>query len=487
MEQMGRKEEQDDMKKFRKFAAGLFVLFAMMVTITLKTYAADGVIFFTDLDTNVGEKFTITGTVKSYGEDLSDITLHMSYDPEYIRFMDGESATDDGEGSLVFQGPASNDRIDFELEFQALQEGDMRINLDEAEVKTVSGSSLECELGYSDITIGEGDPSKIEEPAKKGPSVTVGSIEYTLSEAFNDPEVPRGFTSGTITYSGVQYQGAVQESGEMRLGYLMDTNGIGSFFVLNETEGVFEPFEQVLISENGYIILLQDDGNVKLPSSYEEVNLTVNDHQFPAWQDTQNKDFYLVYALNAEGVKGMYRYDSKEDTYQRYDVEEAQEEGESKKAGLFGKVSDYLGNHVDQFLLGFLLVIFLFFVLLIILAVKLHNRNAELDEIYDEYGLDLEDGKAEIPSKGSSEPESLFDEDEDFDLIEEDLEDEVEEADLEDEEDYYDDEDDADDFDEYENLDFDQTANLKQKPNKISDRKKSKKDDDFDIEFIDLD
>ena len=37
----------------------------------------------------------------------------------------------------------------------------------------------------------------------------------------------------------------------------------------------------------------------------------------------------------------------------------------------------------------------MFVIIIVILGVKLHNRNAELDEIYDEYGLDDEDEKTE--------------------------------------------------------------------------------------------
>ena len=63
------------------------------------------------------------------------------------------------------------------------------------------------------------------------------------------------------------------------------------------------------------------------------------------------------------------------------------------------------------------------FLLLIVIGVKLHNRNRELDELYDEYEIDLEDDvtKPEKPAK------SRYEEQEDDGISLEDFEYEEEE------------------------------------------------------------
>ena len=81
-------------------------------------------------------------------------------------------------------------------------------------------------------------------------------------------------------------------------------------------------------------------------------------------------------------------------------------------------------------------------VVLIVLGVKLHNRNAELDELYDEYGIDEEEDEPEEPVKEKkgglfgkrkkdedefeAYEESSFDEDDFEDDFEDDYEDEYE-------------------------------------------------------------
>ena len=60
------------------------------------------------------------------------------------------------------------------------------------------------------------------------------------------------------------------------------------------------------------------------------MKLTVNNNEFPAWQDVDQEGFYLVYALNSgTGEKGFYQYDTMEESYQRFVVSENTEEKEA--------------------------------------------------------------------------------------------------------------------------------------------------------------
>ena len=104
--------------------------------------------------------------------------------------------------------------------------------------------------------------------------------------------------------------------------------------------GTFSPFEQVELSQDRYIVLLQDDGSVSLPSAYQETTLTLNGKEFPVWQNTDNADYYVVYALNADGQKGLYQYDTVDGTYQRYvenTAASSEEESGSSAGGLLGQ------------------------------------------------------------------------------------------------------------------------------------------------------
>ena len=106
--------------------------------------AANGVIFFSDLETSVGDEFTITGTAVVSGDVIGDATIHMTYDPSYMRFEEGDGVNADTDGNLTFKGSGdgSSDRIEFTMKFQALQEGSTRLEQGDATVTDSAGSSL---------------------------------------------------------------------------------------------------------------------------------------------------------------------------------------------------------------------------------------------------------------------------------------------------------------------------------------------------------
>ena len=73
------------------------------------------------------------------------------------------------------------------------------------------------------------------------------------------------------------------------------------------------------ISDSTSIVVLSDTSKVKLPSNYQEAKLTLNDKEFPVWQNSDSTDYYVLYAMNNKGETGYYQYDSQENTYQRMD------------------------------------------------------------------------------------------------------------------------------------------------------------------------
>jgi hypothetical protein len=78
--------------------------------------------------------------------------------------------------------------------------------------------------------------------------------------------------------------------------------------------------------------------------------------------------------------------DTVEMTYQRFEAPEVVIE--ELRNPVIAKISDLLQNHLDYVVLGTGLGFLLFIVVIVVLSVKLYNRNAELDEIYEEYGIE---------------------------------------------------------------------------------------------------
>ena len=211
---------------------------------------------------------------------------------------------------------------------------------------------------------------------------------------------------------------------------------------------------------------------MKLPSNYAQTTLTLNGQEFPVWQDNDKDGFYLMYAVNNNGTKNFYEYDSQENTYQRCDVKQDTGASNAKKKGngFFNKMQNVIDGHFKVFAIIFIVIFLLLIIRLIVVRVKLRNRDIELDDLYDEYGIDLEEEEPEpapkkknkkkaqpAPKKGKK--KKVVDED-DFDDYDDDEFDEFDDDDDDDDDDRYDSKryDDEDDYadDDFEEEEFDE-------------------------------
>ena len=92
------------MKFTKKIATILLSVCLIVPCFSVMALAANGVIFFSDLETSVGDEFTITGTAVVSGDVIGDATIHMTYDPSYMRFEEGDGVNADTDGNLTFKG-----------------------------------------------------------------------------------------------------------------------------------------------------------------------------------------------------------------------------------------------------------------------------------------------------------------------------------------------------------------------------------------------
>lgn len=453
------------MKKMKKILTLILTVCFMLPCFSVVSHAADGIIFFTDLETTVGATFTITGTVVARNDVLGDATVQMTYDTAYMKFISGDGVTQSSNGTLVYNGSGngSSDRVEFDMTFQALQEGTTRMTQGTAAVTNKNGSTVTCENGYADVTVGPGDPSLIEpddetttSDSSTGESkgLMINGMQYTPSGAFTDTAVPTGFVTADVTYEGITYTGIVHELTGTQGLYLSSPEGKSDFYLYNETKDQFYPCEEIMISDEYSLILLAETDEISMGDDYVETNISVNGTQFPAWYNLEKDGYYIIYAIgSATGEKSLYMYDSVEHTYQRMEIEdEPVSETEVVTEDGLTKAKNFVTEHFVWILVGVVCVFIVFLILLITFAVKLSHRNSELDDLYDEYQIDMDNEPAKNSVKKQSaknqENELSFD-DEDRYLSYYDEDDEYDYTDNEYEEDDYEYEDD----DEYEEED----------------------------------
>ncbi len=390
------------MKFLKKVLAAVACVCVLATSVTLTSHAAGGRISFADPSTAVGDMVDVKCVLKSSSGSLGSSSVTLSYDASALKFNSGDGVTG-GDGTLTYSGDGGSSEVSFTMTFQALKEGSTEITVASQDVKSSSGSEVKLTEGKSTVTIAAGDPSKIvddtqaaegaDTAASGDATVEVNGTSYTLSD-FVEASVPAGFTKTTMNYEGADRPMVYNETNGVYLAYLTSADGNSNFFLYDDSNATFAPYEEIDISDTTTIVLLSDT-SVKLPSNYAQTTLTLNGQEFPVWQDNDKDGFYLMYAVNNNGTKNFYEYDSQENTYQRCDVKQDTGANNAKKKanGFFDKMQNVIDGHFKVFAIIFIVILLLLIIRLIVVRVKLRNRDIELDDDDDDDDDDRYDSK----------------------------------------------------------------------------------------------
>lgn len=505
------------MKKIKRILSCFIITALLCSGISMTALAASAQLRFSDPSTTVGAEVEVTATFTS-DESVQSMDATLTFDTTMLRFIEGGSAKAEG-GTITLSGAGdgTSTQLNFTLKFQALAEGTTVIEIASSTGQTTYGDTIDVTKGSSTITIGPGDPSLIQttSAAGGGPQVDVNGVAYTVSGDFSEALIPEGFTKSEMQFEGTTCPIVTQESSGTTAMYLQPAEGDADFFLYNADTASFSPFEQVEIASGRYLIFMDDDGKVKIPSGYEKTSITVANagKEFPAWQNTSNPEYYLVYGLNSDGTKALYQHDTVDGTYQRYlKAATISTDSTGKADTLLGKIVEFVGDHLNMFLIAACILFLLFLLILIVVAVKLRHRNLELDDLYDEYGIDLDDEEEEaLPVKSKKanvkEPKekrrNKKDEDDFYDFEDDDDEDEYDDYEDDDEDDYEEEEFEEYNFNDLNSLDDDDDSDIDDldellnarvrepaaRPKKQEPKRRShqEEDDTFKMDIIDLD
>lgn len=428
------------MKLTKKITTLVLAICLAVSCFSMVSFAANS-IQFEDPSTAVGETLDLLGVIKTNANVyIEDRTIDMTYDTAMLKFEQGDNVTETEAGKLTYtlKGQKSTtNRVEFRMKFTVLKEGTTKVQIEKAEIFSTTNAKLTFNEGSSTITIAAGDPSKLPPTTPVEPTGTTVEIDgetYEISETFKKEDVPEGFEEATLEYADAEYKAVSQAETGLYLLYMLNEEGAGEFFLYVDENATFAPFKQISVSDATTIVLLSYVENLAVPAPFVETTVEVNGYSFPAWQDPEHTDVCLIYAMNNRGEKSFYQFDTVERTYQRYELPEVEEVNADSLAA---KLNEVLGKHMDIFVLGVGVGFVIFLIIILVLSVKLYNRNAELDELYDEYGIDLFDDELVeqddnvVRLVGNTEEEDIDYETEDdiviagLDEIEEDSEDET--------------------------------------------------------------
>jgi hypothetical protein len=403
------------MRKIKKLVVTFLAICLMCPGLSVITEAATAELRFADPSTTVGAEVEVKTKLSSVSS-LQSMEATLTYDKSELKFISGDNATAK-DGTIKISWTGTGTTAEFNLKFQALKEGTSNIEVSSATGTATDGSTLEITQGSSAVTIGAGDPSLIKDDTEDqsedskttvadGPVVKVNSKKYVVGNEFSEELIPDGFKKGEMTFEGSKYTVITQEASGINAMYLTEkSSGDSDFFLYNSDDGSFSPFEEVEIAKDRYIIPLMNDGKLKLSSRYQKTTLTLNGKEFDTWQDTKDAEYYIVYALNSDGEKTTYRYDTTDGTYQKYSPESQGTTSGNKNngKGLWGKILNFVEEFLDIVVIIAIALFLLVLLMFIVTAIKLRHRDLELDDLYDEYGIDMDEEEAVLKEKKKEE------------------------------------------------------------------------------------
>ncbi len=343
------------MKKITKLFVSLFLILCMLLY-TLPAFAASSaVISASSTSVKVGDTVTVTFTVK--GKNIAAAQGTFSYDSSVLTYVSGSGGASNGNIAMITDSEGGASSLSCSVKFTAAAEGKSNITVSISKTLDYSENSLgSCSAGASITVKNPTKPTK--EPAPKptdkqndkpSPKPTVqskptASVNPTPSpsptpavsereipikmgdktlyiwQSLDTVTIPEGLSDVKVKYEGKEITAAadIENGGFPTLIYITDGNGEnGSFYLYNEADGTVAPYKTIASSKKSYT-LTPAAKEPDIPDGFKAKEIAIDDTKLNAWQSEQDKDFYLLYLYDASGDAGLYMYDSKNGTIQRY-------------------------------------------------------------------------------------------------------------------------------------------------------------------------
>ena len=240
-------------------------------------------------------------------------------------------------------------------------------------------------------------------------SVSIDGNNYSIATIFDPSVLPEDFEQVKYTYNGQEISAAKSSVSDIMLLYLIAPDGSGSFYIYDETKKEFSLYVKINMSSKSITVLPLPDG-VSVPAGFVENTITINNSKtVKGWvlDGEGEKEYCLVYAMNAEGEKNFYRYDVKEKTIQRYFANPtdagnvaANQQGSGEEISKLKQ-----SNNIKTYVIVALIIVIIAMLMYIISKVLLASRSpyvnkndelADIDKKMSSSSLDLEETDAKL-------------------------------------------------------------------------------------------
>lgn len=255
----------------------------------------------------------------------------------------------------------------------------------------------------TDDNTDEPEPDNTDEPQEQ--CYDIGGIKMYPSEDGDESQIPEGFALSEITLWEKAYPYWVNDTigSDVGLIYLVDENQEnGAWYRISEAS----PYEAnpfiCFKSEYGYIIATPEKMNETAPAGYTSETINIEGKGVAdAFVKAGDEENCLIYAVNQDGVYGLYQYDLQDRTYMRYKeapVAEDTQVPEEPTIEDSTKVSD-LESQNRLLFYAFIVVVAILLIVIVILVVK---RRHDGDDYEDDDDYEEEDEEEEDTDSASN-------------------------------------------------------------------------------------
>ena len=151
-------------------------------------------------------------------------------------------------------------------------------------------------------------------------NVTVDDKEYTVIRKNDVLEPPAGYEETTVKIGDEEVLAYTNDKTKYTLVGLKDEDGNGAWYIYDEKKNTYTPY--VFYNFNGVSLIILDMPKNLILDGFVKSSFEYNDERVEGYKYKSNSQFYLIYGMNSEtGEKGLYMFDKKEGTVQRFNDE----------------------------------------------------------------------------------------------------------------------------------------------------------------------
>ncbi|MEG1294264.1 MAG: cadherin-like beta sandwich domain-containing protein [Clostridium sp.] len=383
----------------------------MMPFEMITALAGSAKISFSDPSASVGEEFSVSVKVAASEGDLGTADVVLSYDPAYIEFISGTNANG-GAGSVRLVGTMDSDTttvFSYKLKFKAIQAGNSAISVASYEiydketqivdvskvgtstVKVAAPATYSSEAGLSSLKVSPGSLSPAFSPDVMAYSVNIGGDVNKIAVSANAKDgkakvLVNGDSNLKVGANTVVCK-VTAEDGQTVKSYKITVNksdtaeaAVQPSDAVTETQSAdaLSPYPTIEVTAKSIAVLPIDD-TITVPSGFAETTIQLNGTdqvQGWVWQSDEEQRYCVVYGMNENGDKGLYRYDIAEKTFQRYFEDPAVQNkyDDAEVENLLNKYNELLKDYNIRFIIMIALIIISLILLFIVINLLLKKR-----------------------------------------------------------------------------------------------------------------